>query len=160
MKKISFIIAIIIGVSCISILYPKHRFGSIVDFGSVPPLKLEGKAVVFPFITEIKIGVWEARYNNGQIGEMLEYRWGKASGKYKRFFPNGSAWVDGQYKNGYMYGNWTIYRKDGSVFAKHSGSKNGLPPTEEIFYDTKGNVIGHTINGIIIVDNPNKLQNE
>jgi antitoxin component YwqK of YwqJK toxin-antitoxin module len=157
MKNKKYIIGLTLGIIIvlISILFPRHcKSNASVNYREGGLLTLEGKAIVIPFLAKIRIGTWEAKYDNGQVGEILEYKWGKAFGSYKRYYSNGAVSVIGEYKNGLPYGKWSIYRKDGSKrhFAIHSGDKK-KPPKEEIFYGINEEVIQHYKNGNLFIDN-------
>jgi len=156
MKKRTIILLVLsVAVAALAaILFPQRREGSTVVDLQYGDLTLAGKAVVVPFIGEMRIGVWEAEYDNGQVGAHVEYSWGRASDSYREYYPNGSLRTASRYRNGALYGAVVTFREDGSVqyFASRAGDDKA-PPTEEIFYDADGKVIVYARDGESIVDN-------
>jgi len=57
----------------IVILIPRHRKSHSTVHDRYGSLTMEGKSIVIPFITELRVGTWIAKYKNGQIGEELTW---------------------------------------------------------------------------------------
>lgn len=162
MKKKKIILCLFIiafSLIIIVILIPRHRKSHSTVHDRLGSLTMEGKSIVIPFITELRVGTWIAKYKNGQIGEELTYTLG-SPGNFKRYYPSGRIKTTGQFKNGYGYGEWTNYREDGSIFSRGelAGTKDGKV-IEEICYDKHGKIIAHTKNGKTFIYN-SKLRAE
>lgn len=153
-KKIILCLSIIaFSLIIIVILIPRHHKSHSTVHYRLGSLTMEGKSIVIPFITELRVGTWIAKYKNGQIGEELTYSLGSPD-NYKRYYPSGRIKTTAQFKNGYCYGKLTNYRDDGSIshLAEYPGTKEGKV-IESIYYDKHGKIIVHIKNGKTIIDN-------
>lgn len=61
-------------------------------------------------------------FANGQVDTECALREGQRDGICRRFHPDGSKMSEGSYAAGKMEGEWTFWRRDGSLDAERSGT--------------------------------------
>jgi|SRR5690625_2373514 len=153
MKKRSF--SLLIGLIVIIILLlglPRHRTADTTmtypEIGRL--MNVEGRSILFPFLQEIRLGTWTSMWETGEIGEVLDYSFGRLVFR-SMYYPNGQIKLRTQYRKGIPYGTWTNYHQDGSIEFQKDHDDSGLP-NYKIFYDENGDIVFHVIDGKVVVD--------
>jgi antitoxin component YwqK of YwqJK toxin-antitoxin module len=77
------------------------------------------------------------KYNNGIIKVRGYFRFGKKSGKWMYFFPNGLMWSEAFFDNDKMHGESNVYHPNGKLM--YTGNYNhDVPIGKWMFYDSSG----------------------
>ena len=149
MKVFSVILFVLTGL-LVYFAIPKHTQSlSTINYGD-GPLQLEGRQLNIPFMKKVRIGTWEARYDNGTIGEIIDYHGGEILFRSTYYYSGGQFNWRTQYREGIPYGTWTQYHRDGWVQYRKDHDDSGMP-IQEVVYDKDGEIVFHILEGEIIV---------
>ena len=69
---------------------------------------------------EIKNGVIETHYDNGQLKSRATYKNGKLNGLYEDWHANGKPWTKVNYKNGKLDGLCEWWQSDGQLWKRET----------------------------------------
>ena len=81
------------------------------------------------YVLDTLHGTHRTYYDNGQLGEELNYDHGIKHGPWKKFFIDGKPWVEANYEKGNLHGDFKMFREGGKPKVRgkyHLGIRTGV----------------------------------
>ena len=101
------------------------------------------------FKTGRKTGVWTKYYPSGTIKSKINYVNGRSYGDFELYFPNGQVEEKGTWKSKVYNGNFVRYFEDGTVAQEKTFNSKGKTEGKVVYYYPNGQaeLVFETVNG-------------